>query len=170
MRSRQGCKTDTPESGTCFLQWWIVVVVLVQKGSDDRIVKPCGQSGLVVHATCPATPNPESTIRARNFQNYRTETFRRLNFIQYRTGVPFSRPQPQYWIKCLDPWARLLSSTGLGSGNLIGRAQFPQHPHSIKIGLPKLFPKIIYNHALHGRENDSQISVFHVIFWPEWVL
>ena len=33
--------------------------------------------------------------------------------------------------------ARFLSSTGLGSGNLIGRAQFPQHPHWIKIGLPK---------------------------------
>ena len=32
--------------------------------------------------------------------------------------------------------ARFLSSTGLGSGNLTGRAQFPQHPHWIKISLP----------------------------------
>ena len=38
---------------------------------------------------------------------------------------PFSRPQPQYWIKFLDPWAH---DTGLGSGNLIGRAQFPPAP------------------------------------------
>ena len=41
---------------------------------------------------------------------------------------PFSRPQPQYWIKFQDPCARFLSSTGLVSGNLIGRAQFPPAP------------------------------------------
>ena len=34
--------------------------------------------------------------------------------------------------------ARFLSSTGLGSGNLIGRAQFPPAPALDKIGLPQM--------------------------------
>ena len=37
---------------------------------------------------------------------------------------PSSRPQPQYWIKFLNPWdARLLSGVGLGFGTRIGRTQ-----------------------------------------------
>ena len=49
----------------------------------------------------------------------------------------FSRPQPQYWIKRFGPMgARFVSSAGLGSGNLVGRDNSPQHPRWIKIGLP----------------------------------
>ena len=37
---------------------------------------------------------------------------------------PSSGPQPQYWMKFLDPMgARFVSSIGLGFGNLLGRAQ-----------------------------------------------
>ena len=41
--------------------------------------------------------------------------------------------------------ARFLSSAGLGSGNLIGRAQFPQRPYWIKIGHPLLYENLFPN-------------------------
>ena len=56
-----------------------------------------------------------------------TEIYPVQNWSLEMPQEPFSRPQPQYWIKLLDPMgAWFLSCTGLGSGNLIERAQF--HP------------------------------------------
>ena len=52
---------------------------------------------------------------------------RRLQFIQYRTG--FRQTPALVLDKISGPMgARFLSSSGLGFGNLIGRAQFPPAP------------------------------------------
>ena len=68
---------------------------------------------------------------------------RRPKFIQYRTGVwkcLRSLPaEPPALGKNSGPMgARFLSSTGLGSGNLIQRAQFFPVPALDKVGLPVL--------------------------------
>ena len=50
---------------------------------------------------------------------------------------PFSGPQPQHWIKFLDPWVHdLYPVLGWGLATSWGEHNSPQHPHWIKIGLP----------------------------------
>ena len=68
----------------------------------------------------------------------------RLKFIQYKTGVWnamgafLQTPAPVLDNISGAMGARFLSSTGLRSGSLIGRAQFPQHPALDKNWSPTL--------------------------------
>ena len=64
--------------------------------------------------------------------------YRRLKFIQYRTGVWKLLQKPQCWIKFLDPWEQDFIQYWAGFGTLIERAQFFPLPALDKNRSPSL--------------------------------
>ena len=97
--------------------------------------------------------------------NSRPPYIRRLKFIQYRTGVwkchrsLLSRPQPQYWIKFLDPWVHdFYPVLGWGLATSQGEHNSPQHLHWIKIGLPYILIRKLFSSGRSGSKSARIVN------------